>query len=515
MPSDSGRLLQAERIFKSFPGVQALSGVDFEVRPGEIHALVGENGAGKSTLVKVLSGLYQPDEGTLKVNGEPVRFLHRHDAERFGITTIHQELTLVPELDVASNLLLARPPAQPGWRRLLGWIDRTAMYRQARQALALIQAERIDPRARAGSLGVSAAQLILIARGLSRDMRVFILDEPTSALTPRERDELFARLTSLRERGVGIVYVSHKLDEILAISDRITVMRDGRAIQTMETRDAQLDRVIELMLARKLEDMYPPRTDLPLGDSVLEVRGLKRGDVLNGIDLDVRRGEIVGVTGLVGAGKSEFGRAVYGADLVDEGTIRVGGKATTIQSPADAVTHGIALVPEDRKTQGLILPLSVSENLTLGVVNCRRVTGTLARMGQVISGGKASELARRYIRRFRIRTRDEHQSVVGLSGGNQQKVVLSKCLATKPVVMILDEPTRGVDVGSKAEIYRVIAELAAEGVGVLMLSSEVQEVVETCDRIYVLRQGRVAAEIVGNEATESAVMRYATAEAAG
>jgi ribose transport system ATP-binding protein len=515
MPDASAPLLQAEGIFKSFPGVRALSGVDFEVRQGEIHALVGENGAGKSTLVKVLSGLHQPDEGTLKVGGEPVRFLHRHDAERFGIATIHQELTLVPELDVASNLLLGRVPAHQGWRRRLGWIDRSALYRQARQALALIQAERIDPRARAGSLGVSAAQLILIARGLSRDMRVFILDEPTSALTPRERDELFARLISLREQGVGIVYVSHKLDEILAISDRITVMRDGRAVQTMETRQARLDRVIELMLARKLEEMYPSRMARPLGSSVLEVRGLARGDVLAGVDLDVRAGEVVGVTGLVGAGKSELGRAVYGADPIDAGTIRVGGQVRAIRSPADAVSYGIALVPEDRKSQGLFLPLSVADNLTVGVLNCRRVAGTVARMGQVISGRRASELAGRYIGRFRIRMRDEHQPVVGLSGGNQQKVVLSKCLATKPVVMILDEPTRGVDVGSKAEIYRVIAELAAAGVGVLMLSSEVQEVVETCDRIYVLRQGRVAAEIAGNEATETAVMHYATAEAAG
>src|SRR6266545_1667190 len=240
-----------------------------------------------------------------------------------------------------------------------------------------------------------------------------------------------------------------------------------------------------------------------------------RGDVLAGVDLDVRAGEVVGVTGLVGAGKSELGRAVYGADPIDEGTIRVDGQVRAIRSPAGAVSHGIALVPEDRKSQGLFLTLSVADNLTVGVVNCRRVTGTVARMGQVISGAKASELARRYISRFRIRTRDEHQPVVGLSGGNQQKVVLSKCLATKPVVMILDEPTRGVDVGSKAEIYRVIAELAAAGVGVLMLSSEVQEVVETCDRIYVLRQGRVAAEVAGNEATEGAVMRYATAEAAG
>jgi ABC-type sugar transport system ATPase subunit len=292
-------------------------------------------------------------------------------------------------------------------------------------------------------------------------------------------------------------------------------MRDGRAIRTMATRDARLDHVIELMLARKLEEMYPPRVARPLGGSVLEVRGLKRGDVLAGVDLDVRAGEVVGVTGLVGAGKSELARAVYGADPIDEGTIRVDGQVRAIRSPADAVSHGIALVPEDRKSQGLFLTLSVADNLTVGVVNCRRVTGTVARMGQVISGAKASELARRYISRFRIRTRDEHQPVVGLSGGNQQKVVLSKCLATKPVVMILDEPTRGVDVGSKAEIYRVIAELAAAGVGVLMLSSEVQEVVETCDRIYVLRQGRVAAEVAGNEATEGAVMRYATAEAAG
>jgi len=514
MRDDRVPLLRAEGITKSFPGVTALSGVDFEVRPGEVHALVGENGAGKSTLVKVLSGLHQPDAGMISVNGEPVGFQHRGDAERYGITTIHQELTLVPELDVASNMLLARPPIRSGWQRLLRMVDRQAMYREAAAALALVNADRIDLRARAGSLGVSAAQLILIARGLSQDMRVFILDEPTAALTPRERDELFARLRSLRERGVGIVYVSHRLDEVLAISDRVTVMRDGLVVETMSTADAKLERVIELMIARRLEEMYPQRRARELGPKVLEVRGLRRGDVLRGIDLDVRAGEIVGVTGLVGAGKSEFARAVYGADPIDAGTIRVAGQERTPRSPADGIEHGIALVPEDRKTQGLVLLLSVADNLALGVANCGRVAGTLLRMRRVVSGRRAGELAKDYIGRFRIRAHDPNQLVLGLSGGNQQKVVLSKCLATKPVVMILDEPTRGVDVGTKAELYRVIADLADDGVGVLMLSSEVQEVVETCDRIYVLRQGRVAAEVAGPEATEGSLMRHATAEAA-
>jgi ABC-type sugar transport system ATPase subunit len=506
-------LLRAEGITKSFPGVTALGGVDFEVHPGEIHALVGENGAGKSTLVKVLSGLHQPDAGTISVDGVSVGFQHRGDAERYGITTIHQELTLVPELDVASNMLLARPPTRTGWRRLLRMVDREALYREAAAALALVNAEQIDPRARAGSLGLSAAQLILIARGLSQDMRVFILDEPTAALTPSERDELFARLRTLRGHGVGIVYVSHRLDEVLEISDRVTVMRDGKVVETMPTADARLERVIELMLARRLEEMYPQRRARQLGPKVLEVRGLRRGEELRGIDLDVHAGEIVGVTGLVGAGKTEFARAVYGADPVEAGTVRVAGQERTPRSPADGIEHGVALVPEDRKTQGLVLMLSVADNLALGVANCGRVAGTLLRLRQVISRRRAGELATDYISRFKIRARGPEQLVLGLSGGNQQKVVLSKCLATKPVLMILDEPTRGVDVGSKAELYRVIAGLADDGVGVLMLSSEVQEVVETCDRIYVLRQGRVAAEVAGPQATEGSLMRHATAEA--
>jgi ABC-type sugar transport system ATPase subunit len=514
MGDDRVPLLRAQGITKSFPGVTALGGVDFEVRAGEVHALVGENGAGKSTLVKVLSGLHQPDAGTILVNGEPVGFEHRGDAERHGITTIHQELTLVPELDVASNMLLARPPTHGGWRRWMRVVDREAMYREATAALALVNADRIDPRARAGSLGLSAAQLILIARGLSQDMRLFILDEPTAALTPSERDELFARLRSLRERGVGILYVSHRLDEVLEISDRVTVMRDGRVVETTPTAEARLEGIIEAMLARRLEEMYPRRRQRQLGPKVLEVRGLHRGNELRGIDLDLHAGEIVGVTGLVGAGKTEFARAVYGADPVDSGTVRVAGRERTARSPADAIQDGVALVPEDRKTQGLVLLLSVADNLALGIANCDRVAASLLRLRHVISGRQAAQVAREYIGRFNIRARHPDQLVLGLSGGNQQKVVLSKCLSTRPVVMILDEPTRGVDVGSKAELYRAIADLADGGVGVLMLSSEMQEVVEMCDRIYVLRQGRVAAEVVGPDATEGTLMRHAAAEAA-
>jgi len=504
-------LLRAEAISKSFPGVRALSHVDFEVWPGEIHALVGENGAGKSTLVKIFSGLYQPDDGSIKINDEVVRLQHRNEAERHGITAIHQELTLVPELDVASNMMLGRPPMHKGWRGRLGLIDRPELYRQAERGLGLIHASGIQPRARARSLGVSAAQLILIARGLSREMRVFILDEPTAALTPGERDELFGRLRTLRERGVGILFVSHRLDEVMGISDRITVMRDGRVVKTIDTADAKLDHIIELMLARRLEEMYPSRTTRALGPTVLEVRGLSRGNVLRDIDLHVRAGEIVGVTGLVGAGKSELGHAAYGADPIEKGEIRIAGKISPARSPADGVSRGIALVPEDRKTQGLVLLLSVADNLALGVVNCERVSDTLMQVGQVISSRKTNELAKSYIKQFQIRG-NHRQTTLSLSGGNQQKVVISKSLATKPAVMILDEPTRGVDVGSKAELYRVIARLASEGVGILFLSSEVQEVVEMCDRIYVLRKGAVAAELPGAEATESMVMRYAAAE---
>jgi len=504
-------LLEARGISKAFPGVQALVDVDFTLEAGEIHALVGENGAGKSTLVKILTGVYQPDAGTLLVDGRSVRISSRRDAERLGIAAIHQEIVLVPELDVASNILLGEPPTLGrGWRSRLGVIDRAQLYTRAGAALGRVHAD-IDPHLRAGSLGVSAAQLVLIARGLSQDNRILVLDEPTAALTPGERDELFVRLYALRDRGVGILYVSHRLDEVVTLANRITVLRDGQVVRTLPAAEAKVERVIELMLARSLSEMYPERLQGGRRPVVLEVRGLSRAGVLDGVSLAARGGEIVGVTGLVGAGKSELARAIYGADAKDAGAILVDGVDTPIRSPRDALKAGIALVPEDRKSQGLVLLLSIVENVALAVANCVRVSGAVTRFNQILAARRLGAIARSYIRRFSIHARSEYQLTRDLSGGTQQKVVLAKNLATQPKVIIFDEPTRGIDVGSKAEIYRMMKDLAAGGVAILLVSSEVQEVVAMSDRIYVMRKGAVVAEVDRADASERTVMRYAAA----
>lgn len=504
-------LLEARQISKAFPGVQALLDVSFEIQTGEIHALVGENGAGKSTLVKIITGVYQPDSGTLLVDGHVVRMRHRRDAEQLGVAVIHQEIVLVPELDVASNMLLGEPPTLgQGWRSRLGVIDHSQLYLRATEALVRLHGD-IDPHARAGSLGVSAAQLVLIARGLSQDMRILILDEPTAALTPQERDELFVRLYALRDRGVGILYVSHRLDEVVALATRITVMRDGRVVQTLPASEAKVERVIELMLARSLKEMYPQRRLVGQKRVILEARGLSRLGVLHSISLTVRGGEIVGVTGLVGAGKSELARAIFGADRLDSGTILVEGIEIPIRSPRDALKAGISLVPEDRKSQGLVLLLSILHNIALAVANCARVAAGVTRFNQFLMGRNLEKIARSYIKRFRIHARSELQLTRDLSGGTQQKVVLAKFLATGPKVIVFDEPTRGIDVGSKAEIYQVMEDLAESGVAVLLVSSEVQEVVEMSDRIYIMRKGSIVAEINRTEATEQIVMRHAAA----
>ena len=504
-------LLEARRISKAFPGVKALVDVDFTVEAGEIHALVGENGAGKSTLVKIITGVYQPDAGTLLIDGREVRISSRRDAERLGISAVHQEIVLVPELDVASNMLLGAPPTLGrGWRGRLGVIDRSQLYARAGDALARLHAH-IDPHTRAGSLGVSAAQLVLIARGLSQDNRILVLDEPTAALTPEERDELFVRLYALRDRGVGVLYVSHRLDEVIALASRITVMRDGQVIQTLAASEAKVERVIELMLARSLSEMYPQRQAVNHQPVVLEVRGLSRTGVIHGVNLSVKRGEIVGVTGLVGAGKSELARAIYGADPKDGGAILVDGIEASIGSPRDALKVGISLVPEDRKSQGLVLLLSIVENIALAVANCVRVSAAVTRFNQILATGRLGAIAKSYIERFRIHARSQFQLTRDLSGGTQQKVVLAKNLATEPKVIIFDEPTRGIDVGSKAEIYQVMEDLAEGGAAILLVSSEVQEVVEMSDRIYVMRNGAIVAEVNRAEATEQSVMRYAAA----
>lgn len=517
-PGSTPPVLAASDISKAFPGVQALKQVNFDLMAGEVHALVGENGAGKSTLVKILSGAYQPDSGALTVAGQVVRMRRAEDAERLGIATIHQEIILVPALDVASNILLGNPPLTGGpLIRALGIVDRTRLYEAAKTALSEMHIP-INPRGRAGDLGVSAAQLVLIARGLSRSMKILILDEPTAALTPQERDELFIKLRALRSTGVAIVYVSHRLDEVMELADRLTVLRDGRAIATLEASAATIDQVVELMLARPLDEMYPERSRRPGSDVLLQVKDVSRkGRVeqpsIHGISFTVKPGEVVGITGLVGAGKTELARAVCGVDAIDDGEVAVlsHGHAARIRSPQDAIRAGIALVPEDRKTQGLVMLMNLVENVALTMANSGTTRPLVTRLGQVLRWRRLAEIARAQIKRFQIKVRHPGQMARDLSGGNQQKLVIAKSLETRPKVVVLDEPTRGIAVGSKAEIYAIIERLVRDGLGVVMVSSEIEEILRMSDRILVMRKGAVVKEFDQSNATSEAILRYAAA----
>ena len=492
-------------VSKRFDATQALDQIDLEVKPGEVVALLGENGAGKSTLSNIIAGTFPPDTGNMQWQGRPYAPAEPGEAIAAGIGMIHQELRLLPDLSVAENVFIGR------WPMKGGRVDRDQMNARAAAQLQRLGLD-ISPERNVRSLRVAAQQQVEIAKALTLDAKLLLLDEPTAALGAEETEHLFAVIDQLRTEGVSFIYVSHRLEEIARIADRIVVLRDGRWVASHDSAQVPVSQLIEDMVGRNLERLFPA-ADEPGSEEVLQVNGLT-GNGFRDVSFAVRAGEILGIAGIVGAGRTELVRAIAGADAVTAGSVSVSGTPLRLGDPLTAIRAGIALVPEDRKTQGLVLMLSVADNLALGVANCGRVAGTLLRLRQVISRRRAGELATDYISRFKIRARGPEQLVLGLSGGNQQKVVLSKCLATKPVLMILDEPTRGVDVGSKAELYRVIAGLADDGVGVLMLSSEVQEVVETCDRIYVLRQGRVAAEVAGPQATEGSLMRHATAEAA-
>lgn len=488
-------LLEMHAINKRFPGVVALSDVDLEVRKGEVHGLVGENGAGKSTLMKIISGVYKRDSGDVLFKGQPVNFTTPRQAQIAGITTIYQELNQIPQLTVTENVFLGSELERGV---LLNW---SHMHEQTRSLLAKLHLN-IDPRTPLRRLGVAQQQMVEVAKALHHSSDLIIMDEPTSALSLREIDDLFAIINELKSSGVAVIYISHHLEENFEISDRITVLRDGRYITTQPTSALNVDSLIRLMVGRDLSEKFP-KESVQRGEEVLRIESLNQGERLHDISFTVHRGEVLGIAGLVGAGRTELVRAIFGADPIDSGKFYIDGIPVTIRSPRDAIRQGIGLLTEDRKQQGLILKLSTRENMTLAVL--KNLTNT-----PLTNRRRESNLVQRYIDYMAIKTSSQNQIVMNLSGGTQQKVVLGKWLATEPRVLIFDEPTRGIDVGAKVEIYKLINQLAQQGVAIIMVSSELPEILGMSDRIMIIREGYVAGFLGREEATEEIIMEYAT-----
>lgn len=489
-------LLRMQGIRKAFPGVVALDDVDLELHSGEVLALLGENGAGKSTLIKVIGGAHLPEEGTIEIDGQSVRIETPQDSLQAGIGIIYQEFNLVPELTARENIFLGQEPSR------VSFIPRKEEHRKALALFARIGVE-IDPGKLCSELSVAEQQVVEIAKALSQNARIIVMDEPTAALTPREVEGLLEVVRELKTQGIGVIYISHRLDEIDAIADRITVLRDGGHVGTRSMEDIDREQMIALMVGRSLDKEFPARSSSP-GKVRLAVRQLTRGNKVQGVSFDVRAGEIVGLTGLVGAGRTETARLIFGADRMEAGVIELDGKELRVRSPRDAIRHGFCLLTEDRKGQGLVLGQTVQENF--GLPNLAEFSG----MG-LLSASRESESFAQYVDKIKIKIVSHAQTAGTLSGGNQQKVVLAKWLQRNAEVIIFDEPTRGIDVGAKFEIYQLIHQLAEEGKAVLMISSELPEILGMSDRIIVMNEGRVTGEIKEpSEATQEDVMKLAT-----
>ncbi|WIM98441.1 sugar ABC transporter ATP-binding protein [Actinoplanes oblitus] len=490
-------LLEVAGVSKIFPGVRALDGVSFTLNPGEVHALVGENGAGKSTLIKVLTGVYQPDGGELRYQGQPVRFGTPLDAQRAGISTIYQEVNLVPLMSVAHNLFLGREP-----RNRFGMLDEARMVRESTEVLAGYGV-RTDVRRRLGTLPLGAQQMVALARAVMIDAKVVVMDEPTSSLEPREVETLFGVIRDLHARGIGIIYVSHRLDELYRICDAVTILRDGKLVHTGAMAGLERRKLVSLMIGREFGEDFTSFSEVPqragAGGPVLKVTGLTSRPRLDDISFEVRPGEVVGLGGLLGAGRSETVKAIGGAYPVDAGEIEVDGVKLGKPSTVRAVRAGVATQPEDRKAEGIVPGLSIRDNIALAILP------RMTRFG-LISDRKIDEVVATYMSRLRIKASSPHQVVGDLSGGNQQKVLLARLLATGPKVLLLDEPTRGIDVGAKAEVQALIDELAGEGLGVVLVSSDAEELVEGAHRVVVLRDGAVVGTLTGDRVTTEALM---------
>lgn len=490
-------VLEMREIDKIFPGVHALKKVNFELCKGEVHALLGENGAGKSTLINVLGGVYPIDGGQILIDGQPVVIRQIKDAQQLGIAIIHQELVLVPHMTVAENIFMGREP-----RTKLGTVDKKKMFRDAQEAIDAVGlcCSATDLVCK---LSVAQQQLVEIAKALSYNAKIVVMDEPTSSLMTREVDILFDTIRKLRAKGVSIIYISHRMSEFFEIADRITVMRDGEYVTTRDVEQTNTDELVFLMVGRKLENYYTRTYNKP-GETVLEVSGLSQKSTgLEDINFSLRKGEILGFSGLVGAGRSELMRCIVGIEKYDSGEIRLFGEPAGPMDTAQAQKKGLVMVPEDRKQQGLILLNSVGFNLTINVLESFIGLGVVNKCAE-------NEIIERHIRALNIKTPSARQKVGNLSGGNQQKVLMGKWLATNPKILILDEPTRGVDVGAKAEIYMIIDRLAKEGISVIMVSSELNEIINMCDRVLVMSDGRITGELDRSEFTQELIMSFAT-----
>ncbi len=496
--ADPQPLLHMRHITKTFPGVRALSDVELVVYPGEILALLGENGAGKSTLMKVLNGVFSPDSGEIVWNGRPVVIHSPHDAQALGISMIHQELALIPYLDAGKNIYLGREPRGP----LPGLIDWGRLYAQAREQLQRVRLE-IDPRVPVRQLPLAQQQMVEVAKALSLDARLIVMDEPTSSLTEREVETLFEQMRLLRAQGVAIIFITHRLDEIFQVADRVTVLRDGELVGSEPIEGLNEERIIRLMVGREVSDMFERPERAQTGAVVLEVEGVSSPGAIQDVSFKLHRGEVLGLAGLVGAGRTELAETIFGVRPASGGTIRLDGRPVTIRRPAQAIQHGIGFVPEDRKAQGLFLRMNVGANIVMALLR------QLCRWG-LIQHPRAEKMGSDFVERLDIRTPSLQQRVRNLSGGNQQKVVIAKWLTREPKVLILDEPTRGIDVGAKAEIHRLMHQLAGRGVGILMISSELPEVLGVSDRVLVMHEGRLAGEFDPRRATQDDIMSAAT-----
>jgi rhamnose transport system ATP-binding protein len=488
-------IFKVQHVSKSFGGVHALQNVHFEIFPGEVHALLGENGAGKSTLIKIMTGVHQPDAGELFLDGQPIHFANTRAAQEHGVAAIYQEPSLFPDLDIAENILVGRQP-------IGRWgVDWKRMYQEAGDLLRRLGLA-LDPRTKARVLSVAQQQVVEIARALSINAKVLIMDEPTSSLTLGEVEELFAIVRQLRQAGTAIVFISHRLEELFALADRVTTLRDGTYVGTRAIADVTTEDLIRMMVGRTLGELFPKQA-VEAGEVVLDVAELGVEGSFSDVSFQLRRGEILGMAGLIGAGRTNVARALFGIEPAAVGTIKLDGKVVTITSPVTAMALGIGYVPEDRKEHGLVLRMSIAENITLPVVSRFATLGWLDADREIEEATAASK-------RLEVKMTRVEQQAEELSGGNQQKVVLAKWLGTQPRVLILDEPTRGIDVGTKAAVHRLMSSLAAQGMAILMISSELPEVLGMSDRILVMREGRVTGQFSRAEATQEKLMAAAT-----